>query len=453
MTIGKPTRILLHLFTGGIVSLTAILIMLRQIPGWEPVQTLVLAAGSGIIALGFVPNLGFVSRASTDICLSILSLFTILTLCEGFFRIIEFDFAPSRERAWRKTPTYYRKPTVPTGEVFFRRPGPQTWTGQVRNTVLIQNNIEPNPYNNEPVITVKYNKLGFRNPDDLSDWEIAVAGDSFVELGYLRYEELFTTILGNILNKRVLNLGTSYTGPLTQLSYLRDYGISSSTKHTVIVFFEGNDLGGLAREYEALTGRQASGQRNYREFKRQTSLAKAFYELLRNSVRSWPGPIDLANAHFKSPHGDIPVTLTYTPPAKSEISAENIQQLNYFFSGYASFGIERQTIGWIAYMPSKRRILDGQLRFNRLTDERFRSWQPSDLPELISELCDQYGIRFIDLTPDLVEETRNKGHLVYNSIYDTHLNSVGSLVVARVMAKHLATQGPRSPDKALQPTR
>ena len=159
------------------------------------------------------------------------------------------------------------------------------------------------------------------------------------------------------------------------------------------------------------------------------------------------------NAYFKSPHGDVPITLRYTPPAKSEIFAERVHHLNYFFGEYAGFGTERKITVWLAYMPSKRRVFDGQIRFTDAADEKLRSWRPTDLPELISELCDQYGVRFIDLTLSLVEATRNKAHLVYNPIYDTHLSSLGSLVVARVMAQHLATQGPQSPNKALQPTR
>ena len=58
------------------------------------------------------------------------------------------------------------------------------------------------------MITVQYDEAGFRNPAGMLDWDIAVAGDSFTELGYLRHEDLFTTVLGQILDARVLNLGT-----------------------------------------------------------------------------------------------------------------------------------------------------------------------------------------------------------------------------------------------------
>jgi hypothetical protein len=218
---------------------------------WGLMQSLALVTGLGIVTIGFVhPHMGIISRVSTNLCLSLLSLFVCLAVGEEFFRGIEFDFA-GEERAWRQIPIYYRAPIAPTGDIFFKRPGSEQWTGQVLNTRLKQLGVLPNPYTNEPAITVEYDRRGFRNPDHIADWAIAVAGDSFTELGHLAYEQLFTSILARILNVSVLNLGTSYTGPLTQLSYLQDYGIAASTKHTMIVFFEGNDLEELAGEYEA----------------------------------------------------------------------------------------------------------------------------------------------------------------------------------------------------------
>ncbi len=281
------------------------------------------------------------------------------------------------------------------------------------------------------------------------DWDVVVAGDSFTELGYLQNEELFTTISGKILDVRVSNLGTSYTGPLTQLSYLRDYGISASTKQAVIVFFEGNDLSDLATEYEALIRWQESGERDYRQFKRKSAVMGALFGLSWRSVERTVR----VDAYFKLPHGDVPVTFKYTPPDRSEISEETLLQLDYFFGQYAGFGREQQITVWLAYMPSKRRVLHGQVEFSDSVDEKLRSWRPTDLPQLMSELCDQYGIEFIDLTPALVEETRNKTHLVYNSMHDTHLNSIGSLVVAREMAHYLAKPMRGSWNQAPQPTR
>ena len=57
---------------------------------------------------------------------------------------------------------------------------------------------------------------------------------------------------------------------------------------------------------------------------------------------------------------------------------------------------------------------------------------PTDLPGLISDLCNQYGIKFIDLTPALVAETWENMHLLYNPILDSHINAMGSEVVAGI---------------------
>lgn len=117
-----------------------------------------------------------------------------------------------------------------------------------------------------------------------------MAGDSFVELGNLPFEQLFTTILGELTHRPVLNLGVSHTGSLTQLCYL--------------------DL---------------------------------------------------------------------------------------------SLGVIHQA-----------------------------------LPLAIAEKCSRYGIRFIDLTPALVEEGTRSGELLYNHVFDTHLNARGSEVVAKVLAGRLS---------------
>jgi len=295
------------------------------------------------------------------------------------------------------------------------------------------------------LIRVQYDKLGFRNEDDLSDWEVAVAGDSFTELGYLPYDQLFTTILGKTMNVRVLNLGTSYTGPLTQLSYVQDYGVSPSTKHAIIVFFEGNDLDDLGREYAALARFRETGEREYREFKKQTSMLRALFRL-RYTLMPQKTADAWVNAYFKSAHGDIPISLDYTPPGKAQIPAERMHQLEYFLHRYAAFTQGRGIKAWLAYMPCKLRVVHGQIEFSEGAPEELRKWGPTDLPQVISALSDRYGVEFIDLTPALVEETESSRELVFNSIYETHLNSRGSLVVAKEMARHLSAQDSLSPN-------
>ncbi len=111
---------------GGAVALSAILIdyLLSQPPVWGRLQSLILVAGLGIVALGFLcSHQGTLARISTNSCLALLSLFGCLSLGEGLLRVTGFDFAAGEARAWSQTPVYYQRPIAPTGEVFFKRPG------------------------------------------------------------------------------------------------------------------------------------------------------------------------------------------------------------------------------------------------------------------------------------------------------------------------------------------
>ena len=409
-------------------------------------QVGVLALGVALVPLGFL-DLGRISRLSANLCLVLLAALATLAIAEGACRAVGWDFAAAEVRAWKRVPPFYRQPTVPQGDAFFRRPGPERWTGQVLHTRLQQLGIHPDPYAAEPAITVAYDREGFRNPEGLTSWEIAVAGDSFTELGYLPQEQLFTSILGRKLQVSVKNLGASYTGPLTQLSYLREYGISPSTKDVIVVFFEGNDLKNLAAEHAALERWKRTGVRDRREIPSQPSLVRALAAAVsRLGARlSQPAvPLDYVTAAFRGKDGEVPVTLVYTPPARGELGEETLRQLDAFFQDYRALARSRSVRAWLAYMPAKERVLHGRLAFAPAAPPTLVTWRPTDLPDLVGEECRRHGVGFIDLTPALAEETAREGRLLYNAIYDSHLDARGSEVVAGELARHLAASRPES---------
>lgn len=440
----------LHFMAGGAIALAAICAdpLLGLANSFGPTQFVLLGIGLSIIAVGYYQPRK-ITQLSSALCLSIISLFLILALGEGSFRWIAFDFV-DEAKAWRAMPPFYRQPTVPTGAVFFRRPGPDRWTGQVLHTYVTKIGL-PSTYRSETPIAVEYDPNGFRNPMNLTSWRIAVAGDSFTELGQLGYEQLFTTVMARELKTTVRNLGTSYTGPLTQLSYLQDYGVSAATKHAVIVFFEGNDPGDLAGEYGALLHWQSTGQRDYRDFKKQSSLVKFLFQKVSrwaNDLAPRPYYRNVVTAYYKAPAGRIPVTLVPPDavPGKSDLSAEMRRALELFFAEYERFGKERRLTLWLAYMPSKLRVLHGQLEFSAETLakipklKQLKSWQPSDLPALMAELCRRHRVQFVDLLPMLRHETIHAGELPYNALNDTHLNARGSLIVGQELVRHFRQQ-------------
>ena len=212
------------------------------------------------------------------ILFSLIAFLFFYGLCELTFQSIGFDFSPT-PRDLESVPTFYRIPTTPFGEAYYRRPGLTSWTGKVVTSQMQRIGYDAKWFPQEEEITLQYDKDGFRNPADLEDWEIVVIGDSFTELGNLKYEDLFSTRLGSLMGRSVKNLGISHTGVLNQIACLHHFGISESTKHVVWVFFEGNDVRDLGLELERLirirTGESEHVDLIAKNKQSQTSLTKA----------------------------------------------------------------------------------------------------------------------------------------------------------------------------------
>jgi len=377
------------------------------------------------------------SSLLSKLLLASASLLLCVLVAEGTFRLIGFDFEAARQRAHASYPIFYRQPRKPLGDVYFQRRGPASWTGRVLATGLRTDGGLDDAYTEEAEVTITYDGQGFRNPDDLEDWELVVVGDSFVEMGYLPHEDLFTTRLGGHLGARVKNVGASFSGPLTYVAYLAHFGAAPSTRHAVMVFFEGNDLPDAAREAQALRTFQATGRREYRHFEKQTSLLRAAYRLLRRLARGeWQHERLFRNAYFAASDGEQPVSVHYAPPRSDQVTDETRTLLDETFAAWARTARTQDLRPWLVYMPCKRRVLDGRLRFTEDAPQELVGWHPTDLPHLVQALAERHGIGFIDATPGLSEETR-RGRLTYNPVWDTHLNRLGAEVVARTLADSL----------------
>jgi len=366
------------------------------------------------------------------------SLALCLLVVEVAFRLAGFQFDAGQRKAYEAYPIFYRQPRKPLGDVSFQRYGPAEWTGQVLASGLRSNGGLDDAYADEAVSTITYDRDGFRNPQDLSDWDVVVIGDSIVESGYLPYDELFTTRLGRLLDARVKNGGVSYTGPFSYVDYLEHFGGAPSARHALMVFFEGNDLDDVAREAAWKRNFEQTGARPYRTFERQSSFLVAVYRFLRGLGEDEVQPSRIyQNASFVTPRGEQAVTVSYAPPGSDRVGRETIAALNRALSGWSKTARALGMKPWLVYMPSKRRVLDGHLRFSAVgASPEVVAWQPNDLPAFVKELSAQHGLDFIDVTPALVRET-GRGRMTFNGIWDTHLNRHGSAVVAEVLAEAL----------------
>jgi hypothetical protein len=347
-------------------------------------------------------------------------------------RAVGYDFGGLQQQheAW---PIFYRQPRVATGDVFFRREGPATWRGRPLSTALRLRGYDDVAYLDEAEITVSYDFQGFRNPKELKDWELVVVGDSFVELGYLPYDSLYTTILGRLLGLRVKNLGVSLTGPLTHTHYLDKYGRGASTRSALLVFYEGNDVEDLAQEIADLETFRATGKRPFRTIEKQVSFVKAVGELIEGLRRAEPrreGPRLRQDSIFHSSRGEIPVS---TASCGTTLRPERAEMLDAALGEWAD-AVRRQGLtSWLVFMPCKARALAPRL--SGLDGTPIQGLDAT-LIDQVRRLSRSHGMGFIDTTPSLLAESE-RGVLTFNTIFDNHINEHGSMIVAHAIAMAL----------------
>lgn len=96
----------------------------------------------------------------------------------------------------------------------------------------------------------KSDRFGFNNKDDLWDVEIdyLILGDSFVQGDCVNNEHNISNNISKKMNKKILNLGVSSTGPLFQYAIFKEYAYDLKFKKLIWVFYENNDLENLYSE-------------------------------------------------------------------------------------------------------------------------------------------------------------------------------------------------------------
>jgi hypothetical protein len=95
----------------------------------------------------------------------------------------------------------------------------------------------------------KSDRYGFNNPDnewDKKETEYLLVGDSFTHGACVNRPNDISSVLRNLSNKSVLNLGMSGNGPLIEYATLREY-LNTGVKKVLWIYY-GNDLVNLENE-------------------------------------------------------------------------------------------------------------------------------------------------------------------------------------------------------------
>jgi len=393
-------------------------------------------AGCAFAVLGIASRRPQVVLCFGRFSLVLLALAFVLASAEVVFRIIGFDFR-RLDHPGDDVPIYYRRATLPAGDGVFRRPGPATWRGRVLCSYMRMRGAPEGPYTNEQPVTAFYDASGFRNPSDLADWEVVVTGDSFVELGHLDYEDLFTTIAGKRLGLRIKNLGVSGTGPISQTFYVKKYGKSRSTKEAVLCFFEGNDLEDLNRELRNRELFRTVG-RTW-ELPKQESLTRALYDRLRLRRRAAyptvPQETVIPNAVLTNGTPEHPMTVYAPPPVWDHVSHTTRDNLVRALADWRDTVRTNGMRPWLMYIPDSLRVFHGLIRYTE-TNAQGAAWTAGDFSSHLGAACTNFGIGFINTLPALRREAE-AGRIPYNLVGDTHFSRDGARIVADVLADRL----------------
>ena len=359
-------------------------------------------------------------------------------ITETCFRVIGYDFNQTAARL-AAIPPFYRIPSEPFAEYYFKRPGNDKWSGQVIRSQMDVLGIDSTDYHDEKAIDLVYDKDGFRNPSDLKDWDIVVVGDSFTELGILPDNELFTSRLSNATNLRVKNLGASYTATSTQIQYLASFGKSDSTRIAILAFFEGNDI----EENVGEVRRKVSidlGDLSLDDFFGDNLVETSLIRFIWNGITQ-PKAESLVvtrdNATVQLPDGSaVRVAINYMPLDGIQLG-EAGAMMQSALADWARTCRKLNLEPWLVYLPCKHRVLHPLgLRFDTDANPLLKAWSPSDLPAWVKMECQKNEIEFVDTSEALIQSAKD-GVLPFNLVYDTHLNSHGSGIVSEQLRQAL----------------
>ncbi len=282
--------------------------------------------------------------------------------------------------------------------------------------------------------SIRYDHNGFRNDTELHIADIVVLGDSFVEGTLTDYSQIMTSVLGNLQNSTVANLGQSGYSTTTELVVLKRHGLSLDPSHIVLMYFEGNDWRNEIR-YELVM----SDWETY--FQRWTAWTVTSFS--KNAIQAMaaflgnPKPSGWSKSALLDRNGADPVRM-YFVYSGQPLTALQLRGLDLTSSALAEtheIAKSNNIQLTIVFVPTKFRVYSGLIEIDPGSD--LASWVVNDMPrrlgEIVANISDDIG--FLDLTPTFLNSA-NSGELLYFRD-DTHWNPAGHRLAAEAIGDHL----------------
>jgi SGNH hydrolase-like domain, acetyltransferase AlgX len=296
-------------------------------------------------------------------------------------------------------------------------------------------------------VAVRYDRDGFRNSADITAADIALLGDSYVESPMTDESSLFTTVLGELQGKTIVNLGHSGYGPQQELIVLKRFALPLHPKTIIWLFFEGNDFSDANAFHKRTTQQTAASTfwQNvwFRSFSR--NLLSLYFH--RPVIACRPNAaIARYNGQFSNAQR-VTETIYFAPTEVNAPSEPELRRAAVPMIQAADLCRERGVRFIIAFVPEKFRVYHDLSNVVLMTED-VRAWKVNDVSGRLKRTLMESvpGIEYVDLTEALKSATR-MGVSTYLPD-DTHWSEAGHRVVAEALHAVISDswhgrQGPR----------
>jgi hypothetical protein len=287
-----------------------------------------------------------------------------------------------------------------------------------------------------------YDHHGFRKNSSTPPYDIAVIGDSYIEIGESD-EKTFTELLKRETDLSTLNLGHAWYGPYQYLELLERYVLDVKPQYVFFCFFAGNDLTDMKQYKKWQAGKQYYFYKDVGNHNIISRFVMATFDTLRFLKRqaksmilprineqiylSFLGIIDVGNEK-------VPMFFNHW---EEGITDEEFISLKSIISKFKSVSYSRQITPILIYIPTATQVYaelystDSNSQFI----DRVKKMSGNPSLEALTMIAKQLDLDFINLLP-VFKSQANKGRLLYYP-YDSHWNIEGRQIAASFIASYL----------------
>jgi hypothetical protein len=301
--------------------------------------------------------------------------------------------------------------------------------------------------------SASYGTNGFRSNSSAAPFEVALIGDSYLEIGESD-DKTLSEQLKALSGFHTYNLGRNWYGPYQYLKIMQRYVTEQKPRFVLFCFFSGNDI----RDIHQYDNWMHGG--DYYEFVLNRSFLNRFhlvlsqvaFGLVKHTLAAWNKHLKLWGDRQDEIHSDIgfvrlndreiPMRFGYWNPTRSAeelLTTREWIALRKILSDFQDISSQHKIVPVIVYIPTKIEVFaqlitdQSELGFRKRLEKQ--AVQMDNSNTALRGIAANLNLNLVDLTPSFRAAAR-KGDLLYYP-FDTHWNLLGRQVAAKVIGSKL----------------